>query len=138
MPNHVSFADGLFVIASVDRPIRFVVYAPYFESPILGSFLRAMRAIPISGSGGPKQILRAFREAGRAARRRRPRHASSPRARLHVRTGMMAARSKRGLQRIVKGRTTPIIPIHLDRLMGSVFAPASHAPATARADPRTR
>ncbi|MHB1562133.1 MAG: MFS transporter, partial [Isosphaeraceae bacterium] len=27
VPNHVSFADGLFLIASVDRPIRFVVYA---------------------------------------------------------------------------------------------------------------
>ena len=33
---------------------------------------------------------------------------------------------QRGLQRIVKGRTTPIIPVHLDRLMGSIFSPASH------------
>ena len=33
VPNHVSFADGLFLIASTDRPIRFVVYAPYFEKP---------------------------------------------------------------------------------------------------------
>ena len=64
-PNHVSFADGLFVIASIDRPIRFVVYADYFERPLLGAFLRAMRAIPISGTGGPKMILQAFREAGR-------------------------------------------------------------------------
>ena len=66
VPNHVSFADGLFLIASIDRPIRFVVYAPYFERPILGWFLRSMRAIPISASGGPKMILQAFREAGRA------------------------------------------------------------------------
>ena len=35
-PNHVSFADGLFVIASIDRPVRFVVYAEYFRSLILG------------------------------------------------------------------------------------------------------
>ena len=27
VPNHVSFADGLFLFASIDRPIRFVVYA---------------------------------------------------------------------------------------------------------------
>ncbi len=123
VPNHVSFADGLFLIAAVDRPIRFVVYAPFFEHPILGPFLRAMRAIPISPSGGPKLILHAFREAGRAL------DAGDivcvfPEGQL-TRTGMMAP-FQRGLQRIVKGRTTPIIPIHLDRLMGSIFAPASH------------
>ena len=33
---------------------------------------------------------------------------------------------QRGLERIVKGRTTPIIPVHLDRLSNSVFAPTSH------------
>ncbi len=48
VPNHVSFADGLFLFASTDRPIRFVIYAPYFDRPILGWFLRAMKAIPIS------------------------------------------------------------------------------------------
>ncbi len=36
VPNHVSFADGLFLIASTDRPIRFVVYAAYFEKRITG------------------------------------------------------------------------------------------------------
>ncbi len=36
VPNHVSFADGLFLIASTDRPIRFVVYAAYFERTIIG------------------------------------------------------------------------------------------------------
>ena len=66
VPNHVSFADGLFLYASTDRPIRFVIYAPYFDRPILGWFLRAMKAIPISPSGGPKMILHAFREAGKA------------------------------------------------------------------------
>ncbi len=70
VPNHVSFADGLFLFASTDRPIRFVVYAPYFEKPILGWFLRSMKAIPISATGGPKMILHAFREAGKATRRR--------------------------------------------------------------------
>jgi acyl-[acyl-carrier-protein]-phospholipid O-acyltransferase/long-chain-fatty-acid--[acyl-carrier-protein] ligase len=123
VPNHVSFADGLFIIASNDRPVRFVVYAPYFERPILGRFLKSMHAIPISPTGGPKMILQAFREAGRAL------DAGElvcvfPEGQL-TRNGMMAP-FQRGLQRIVKGRNVPIIPVHLDRLLGSIFSPASH------------
>jgi acyl-[acyl-carrier-protein]-phospholipid O-acyltransferase/long-chain-fatty-acid--[acyl-carrier-protein] ligase len=123
VPNHVSFADGLFLISSVDRPIRFVVYSAFFDRPIMGWFLRAMRAIPISSSGGPKMILQAFREAGRALDDGEV-VCVFPEGQI-TRTGMMTP-FQRGLQRIVKGRTTPIIPIHLDRLMGSVFAPVSH------------
>src|SRR5262249_56083544 len=100
-----------------------IIYAPYFDQPIIGPFLRSMRAIPISPSGGPKMILQAFREAGKALDEGEV-VCVFPEGQL-TRTGMMAP-FQRGLQRIVKGRTTPIIPIHLDRLMGSVFAPASH------------
>jgi acyl-[acyl-carrier-protein]-phospholipid O-acyltransferase/long-chain-fatty-acid--[acyl-carrier-protein] ligase len=123
VPNHVSFADGLFITASTDRPVRFVVYAPYFDRPIMGRLLRSMRAIPISPSGGPKMILQAFREAGRALDQG---HLVCifPEGQL-TRTGMMAP-FQRGLQRVVKGRSSPIIPVHLDRLIGSVFSPASH------------
>jgi acyl-[acyl-carrier-protein]-phospholipid O-acyltransferase/long-chain-fatty-acid--[acyl-carrier-protein] ligase len=121
--NHVSFVDGLFIMASTDRPVRFVVYAPYFNRPIIGRLLRAMKAIPISPSGGPKMILHAFREAGRALDEGEL-VCLFPEGQL-TRTGMMAP-FQRGLQRIVKGRTAPIIPLHLDRLMGSIFSPASH------------
>ncbi len=82
-----------------------------------------MKAIPISPSGGPKMILQAFREAGQAL------DAGElvclfPEGQL-TRTGVMTP-FQRGLERIVKGRTTPIIPVHLDRLSNSIFAPASH------------
>ncbi len=33
VPNHVTFADGLFVIAATDRPVRFMIYASYFDRP---------------------------------------------------------------------------------------------------------
>ncbi len=123
VPNHVTFADGLFMIASTDRPVRFVVYADYFDRPFIGWMLRSMKAIPISPSGGPKMILQAFREAGQAL------DAGElvclfPEGQL-TRTGVMAP-FQRGLERIVKGRTTPIIPVHLDRLSNSIFSPASH------------
>lgn len=66
VPNHVTFADGLFVMASTDRPVRFVVWDAYFKCPIYGRLLRSMKAIPISPTGGPRLILQAFREAGHA------------------------------------------------------------------------
>jgi len=123
VPNHVSFADGLFVMTATDRPIRFLVYADYFERRFLGWVLRSMRAIPISAKGGPRMILQAFREAGKAL------DAGEivcvfPEGQV-TRTGLMTP-FQRGLKRIVKGRTAPIIPVQLDRISRSIFAPISH------------
>jgi acyl-[acyl-carrier-protein]-phospholipid O-acyltransferase/long-chain-fatty-acid--[acyl-carrier-protein] ligase len=122
VPNHVSFADGLFIMAGIDRPVRFVVYEAYFRKPVIGWVLRSMKAIPISGEAGPKMILHAFREAGRALDDGQL-VCIFPEGQL-TRTGLMAP-FQRGLERITKGRTTPIIPVHLDRLSGSIFSPAN-------------
>jgi acyl-[acyl-carrier-protein]-phospholipid O-acyltransferase/long-chain-fatty-acid--[acyl-carrier-protein] ligase len=121
-PNHVSFADGLFIIASLDRRVRFVVYSDYFRRPLMGVFLRSMGAIPISGDGGPKEILRAFREAGKALDEGRL-VCIFPEGQI-TRTGLLQP-FQRGLERIVKGRTTPIIPVHIDRAAASLFSPTS-------------
>jgi acyl-[acyl-carrier-protein]-phospholipid O-acyltransferase/long-chain-fatty-acid--[acyl-carrier-protein] ligase len=119
-PNHVSFADGLFLIAAIDRPIRFVVYADYFDRPVLGRFLRSMRAIPIAGDAGPKVILQAFREAGKALDGGEL-VCIFPEGQV-TRTGMTQP-FQRGLERIVKGRSVPIVPVHIDRATASVFSP---------------
>ena len=119
-PNHVSFVDGLFVMGTIDRPIRFVVYAEYFKRPLLGRFLRTMGAIPIAGHGGPRMILEAFREAGRALDNGEL-VCIFPEGQI-TRTGMTLP-FQRGMERIVKGRDVPIIPVHLDRATSSVFSP---------------
>ncbi len=119
-PNHVSFVDGLFVMGTIDRPIRFVVYAEYFKRPLLGRFLRTMGAIPIAGRGGPKMILEAFREAGKALDNGEL-VCIFPEGQI-TRTGMTLP-FQRGLERIIKGRDAPIIPVHIDRATSSVFSP---------------
>lgn len=122
-PNHASFADSLILIASIDRPVRFLVYDDYFRLPILSLLMRAMGTIPISSSGGPKPILQAFREAGRVLDEG---HLVClfPEGQI-TRTGMLLP-FQRGMRRILKGRNSPIIPIHLDRVSASVFSP-THA-----------
>ncbi|MCC7011258.1 MAG: MFS transporter [Planctomycetes bacterium] len=119
VPNHVSFADGLFVIASVDRPVRFLVDAPFFEKPLVGRLLRWIDAIPISSTGGPRVILRALRAAGDYLDQG---HVVCIFAEGQItRTGMLLP-FRRGLERIVKGRSAPIVPLYLEGVWGSVFS----------------
>jgi acyl-[acyl-carrier-protein]-phospholipid O-acyltransferase/long-chain-fatty-acid--[acyl-carrier-protein] ligase len=121
VPNHVSFADGLFLLASLDRPIRFIVDAEYYEHPLLRPFMKALGAIPIRSSGGPRVILRAFRDAGEFLSRG-DLVCIFAEGQL-TRTGMLLP-FQRGLERIVKSRPVPIIPINLDRVWGSIFSRA--------------
>lgn len=119
VPNHVSFVDGLLLLASLDRPVRFVVDAMYFHHPLLNPLMRLLKAIPISASGGPRAILRALREAGHSLDAGEV-ACIFPEGQI-TRTGMLLP-FRRGFDRIIKGRQSPIIPVHLDRVWGSIFS----------------
>jgi len=117
--NHVSLADALFILASTDRQVRFLVAEKVAEHPILKPLLRLMRVIPISSTGGPRVILKAMREAA-ASLDRGEVVCLFPEGEI-TRTGMLLP-FRQGFERIVKGRTTPIIPVHLDGVWGSIFS----------------
>lgn len=119
VPNHVSFIDGFLLIASLDRPIRFVVDSHYAELPILKPFMKLLGVIPISSQGGLRVVLHALREAG-AALDRGEIVCIFPEGQV-TRTGTLLP-FRRGFERIMKGRSAPIVPVHLDRIWGSLFS----------------
>jgi len=119
VPNHMSFVDGFLLMASVDRPIRFVVDAAYATHPLFKWLMTAMKVIPITSAGDTRMILRALRSAGQALDNGEL-VCIFPEGQI-TRTGTLLP-FRRGFERIVKGREVPVIPAHLDRVWGSIFS----------------
>ena len=118
-PNHVSFLDGLLVIASIDRPVRFLVHSDWYKTPLLRPFMRAVGGIPVAAGSSRESIDAALGRAGEALDRGEV-VCVFPEGQI-TRTGTMHP-FRRGMERIAAGRHAQIVPVYLDRLWGSVFS----------------
>lgn len=118
--NHTTYIDALFLGASIDRPIRFIMSSEFAaQNRWVKPIATAMRAIFISPRGTPKELVQSLREATQAIR---DGELVCIFAEGQVsRSGQVLA-FKKGFERIMKGVDAPIIPVHLDRLWGSVFS----------------
>ena len=117
--NHVSYMDALFIAAATRRMVRFVMYRGYYEHPLLNPFVRAMGCIPISTEDGPREIVHSLQRA-RAALDSGEVVCIFAEGEV-TRHGQML-RFRKGFERIIKGLSAPVIPVHLDRVWGSVFS----------------
>jgi acyl-[acyl-carrier-protein]-phospholipid O-acyltransferase / long-chain-fatty-acid--[acyl-carrier-protein] ligase len=117
--NHMSFADAVFVTASTDRHVRFIMHSDYYNHWFIRPFARMMRAIPIAAEKGPRVVLQALRAASQAVREGDV-VCIFPEGQI-TRTGQLLP-FRRGFERIMKGIDAPIVPVHLDRVWGSIFS----------------
>ncbi len=118
--NHMSFVDAALLIASTDRPIRFLIYKGIYDNRVVKPFARMMKAIPISSEQRPREMIRSLRTASEALR-----HDEIVCIFAEgqiTRTGQMLP-FRRGLERImVASIDVPIIPVNLDGVWGSIFS----------------
>jgi len=114
--NHMSHVDGFLVGACVQRFIRFMVWKPYYQLKALNWFFRKTKSIPVGGGRDAIQAIRAARRELAAG------HVVCIFAEGAIsRTGNILP-FKRGMEKILEGLDVPVIPVHLDRLWGSIFS----------------
>jgi acyl-[acyl-carrier-protein]-phospholipid O-acyltransferase / long-chain-fatty-acid--[acyl-carrier-protein] ligase len=117
--NHTSFIDALVLIASIDRPVRFIMAKEIYESRWVRPLAKLTEAIPISTMSTPKELVQSLRSATEAIQ-------DGDLVCIFAegqisRTGQMLP-FRKGFEHIMKRVDAPIIPVHIGRLWGSIFS----------------
>ena len=119
VPNHVSMVDAVLLIASIDRPIRFLMFKGSYDHPLVKPFAKIMGVIPISSQLRPREMITSLRTATQALKDGEI-VCIFPEGQM-TRIGQMLP-FRRGMERIVKGVDVPIIPTNLGGVWGSIFS----------------
>ena len=118
--NHVTYVDALILAGAVRRPIRFVMFKPIFDIPVLNFVFRTGGAIPIQSE---KEDPAAFAEAMdsiAAGLEAGDLLCIFPEGAL-TRDGEIDT-FRRGIERIVERTPVPVVPLALQGLWGSYFS----------------
>jgi acyl-[acyl-carrier-protein]-phospholipid O-acyltransferase / long-chain-fatty-acid--[acyl-carrier-protein] ligase len=118
-PNHVSMVDAVLLIASTERPIRFLMFKDNYEHPLIKPFAKILGVIPISAQQRPREMIHSLRTATQALKDGEV-VCIFPEGQM-TRIGQMLP-FRRGMERIIKGVDAPIIPVYLAGVWGSVFS----------------
>ena len=118
--NHVSYVDALLLAGAIRRPVRFVMFKPIYDMPLLNYIFRTGKTIPIdSKTRNPVIYERAFvrireeLEAGEVV-------CIFPEGKLT--DDGEVAEFRAGIEKIVADYPVPVIPMALSGLWGSFFS----------------
>ena len=120
--NHITFVDALLLAGAVRRPIRFIMFKPIFDIPVLNFVFRTGRAIPIVGRREDERAYEAAFAEIRAGLAAGDLLCIFPEGEL-TRDGEIAG-FRPGIERILAESQVPVVPMALKGLWGSFF---SHA-----------
>jgi acyl-[acyl-carrier-protein]-phospholipid O-acyltransferase/long-chain-fatty-acid--[acyl-carrier-protein] ligase len=118
MGNHLSFIDLLFVVASSDRDLRCVVGKDVTCVPWMAWMAKSMNMILVDPNGSQQHMTEAYQAARRALRDGQT-VLISMEGPLD-REGLLT-RFNRDVAGLTEGGTIPVIPVHIDRLWGTVY-----------------
>jgi len=118
-PNHSSMVDAVLLIATTDRPIRFLMFKGSYEHWLVKPFAKILGVIPISSQQRPRELIHSLRAATDALKNGEL-LCIFPEGQM-TRIGQMLP-FRRGLERIMKGVEAPIIPVYIDGVWGSIFS----------------
>ena len=115
LPNHLTWVDAVVLQLACPRPIRFVVFADIYNLRWLNPIFRAVGALPISPRRAKDSVRHAVEaiQAGEIV-------CIFPEGELS-RSGMLL-RLKRGYELIARQADSPVVPVWLDQLWGSIFS----------------
>jgi acyl-[acyl-carrier-protein]-phospholipid O-acyltransferase/long-chain-fatty-acid--[acyl-carrier-protein] ligase len=116
-PNHVSWLDGLLLVAVSPRPVRLIVTSQLLSRRWARGLASVMGAIPIRR--GPKGVKTAL-DTAREALQNGELVCIFPEGGM-TRTGQLQP-FKPGMLQIVQGTDAAIVPVYLDELYGSIFS----------------
>jgi 1-acyl-sn-glycerol-3-phosphate acyltransferase len=118
--NHVSYVDALLLAGAIRRPVRFVMFKPIYDMPLLNYIFRTGKTIPIDSKiRNPAIYERAFvrireeLEAGEVV-------CIFPEGKLT--DDGEVAEFRTGIEKIVADYPVPVIPMALSGLWGSFFS----------------
>jgi acyl-[acyl-carrier-protein]-phospholipid O-acyltransferase/long-chain-fatty-acid--[acyl-carrier-protein] ligase len=117
--NHISFVDPFLIGASTDRFVRFLMYRKFYETRGVHWLAKLMGAIPIAEDDRPRDLLASLHGA-REKLRQGDLVCIFAEGSIS-RTGNLL-RFRPGFEHITRGTDVPIVPIHLDRVWGSIFS----------------
>jgi acyl-[acyl-carrier-protein]-phospholipid O-acyltransferase/long-chain-fatty-acid--[acyl-carrier-protein] ligase len=116
-PNHVTWLDGLLLVAVTPRPVRLIVSRTLIDTWWMRGMARIMGVIPIWE--GPKAVRSAI-DTARDALNRGELVCIFPEGRISH-SGQLQT-FKPGVLEILKGADAAVVPVYLDELWGSIFS----------------
>jgi acyl-[acyl-carrier-protein]-phospholipid O-acyltransferase/long-chain-fatty-acid--[acyl-carrier-protein] ligase len=117
--NHVSFVDGLLLSASSSRMIRFLLHEDFYSHPLLHPIFKWLKFIEVPNPKKPKRVKETI-EQTKEALRNGDIVCIFPEGEL-TKNGAIGEFKKGYSIMIPEDMEIPIIPIHLNRVWGSIF-----------------